>query len=250
MSKEAGDRSELFAQQSLIEHLTELRKRVVYSLFWVGAGFAACFAFSEKIFNIIRQPIVPFLKTQSQGLVFTAPMDQFVSHLKVSVFAGMVVTAPFWLYQIWKFIAPALYSREKKYMFSFIIVGTFLFAVGISFTYFLVLPSAFKFLLGFGGSVDVPMITISEYLSFFLALTLAFGAAFEMPLILVILGMLNVVSAELLRRYRRFAILAMAVFSAVITPPDALSMLMMLAPLILLYEISIVLITLLARKPA
>jgi sec-independent protein translocase protein TatC len=248
MAQNQADRAELLAQQSLVEHLTELRKRVIYSLFWIAAGFAASFSFSELIFNVVRAPIVPYLKTQSQGLVFTAPMDQFLSHLKVSIFAGVILTAPMWLYQVWKFVAPALYQKERRYMIAFIMAGTLLFSIGITFTYYLVLPAAFKFLLGFGGSVDVPMITINDYLSFFLTMSFAFGFAFEMPLILVLLGMLNVIDANFLRKFRRFAILIMAVLSGVITPPDALSMMMMLVPLMLLYELSILLLVFLAPK--
>lgn len=242
------DRAELLAQQTLVEHLTDLRKRVINSLLWVVVGFCGCFAFSNDIFNLIREPIVPFLKTQSHGLIFTAPMDQFISHLKVSVFAGIIATSPMWLYQVWKFIAPALYKNERRYMLGFIFFGTVLFSVGIAFSYFIVLPAAFKFLLGFGGSVDVPMITITDYLAFFMALSLAFGAAFEMPLILVILGMLNVIDAKFLRRSRRFAVLIMAIVAALITPPDAMSMMMMFLPLLFLYELSIILIVLLAPK--
>jgi sec-independent protein translocase protein TatC len=171
-----------------------------------------------------------------------------MAHIKISFLGGFILTCPIWIYQIWKFIAPGLYKKEKRYIAGFIASGTFLFLLGVSFAYFIVFPMAFQFLMTFGGEVDKPMITISEYLSFFLTTTLMFGASFEMPLIISMLGMMGIVSQKFLKEKRRYAIMGLAILSAVITPPDLLSMLMMLIPLVVLFEISVLVVGFFERK--
>lgn len=235
-------------EQSLIEHLIDLKKHLVRILFIVAIGFCLCIYFSEYIFDFIRQPIVPFLG--GTGLVFTAPIDKFMAHIQVSMLAGIILTCPFWLYQVWQFIAPGLYYSERKIGIYFIFFGTVLFLLGVLFVYKLVYPMAFKYLLTFGGDIDKPMITISEYLSFFITTTLLFGCAFELPLIIVVLGMLGIVDDQFLREKRRMAIMVLAILSAVITPPDAVSMLAMLVPLVILYEISIIIVQRILKKRA
>jgi sec-independent protein translocase protein TatC len=174
----------------------------------------------------------------------------FIAHLKIAFFGGIILSFPFIAYQIWGFIAPGLYQKEKRYGASFIVVGSLLFAIGILFSYFVVFPMAFKFLMTYGGGVDKPMITIERYLSFFVTTSVGFGAAFELPLILVMLGMFGIVNQKLLREKRRYAVMAIAIVCAVITPPDLLSMVLMLVPMWLLYEISIVLVGIFERKKA
>jgi sec-independent protein translocase protein TatC len=165
----------------------------------------------------------------------------------VSFLAGTLLTSPVWLYQVWKFIAPGLYSRERKYIVGFISSGVGLFVAGSAFAYFLVFPLAFKFLIGFGGDVDKPMITINEYLDFIFKFFLAFGITFELPVVLTFLGVMGLIDASTLRKGRRWAIVIMAVVSAVVTPPDALSMLTLLVPLVFLYEVSIWLVRIFGR---
>jgi sec-independent protein translocase protein TatC len=155
---------------------------------------------------------------------------------------GVILTCPLWLFQIWQFVAPALYSHEKKYGVIFIAAGTVLFAIGVSFAYFLVLPAAFEFLFSFGGGKDKPMITINDYFSFFTSTMMVFGFAFELPLVIVVLGAFGIVDQHFLREKRRIMIVVLSVISAVVTPPDAASMLMLLIPLLVLYEISIILV--------
>lgn len=151
--------------QTLVEHLTELRTRIIYVFLGVFVGFLASWMFSERIFDIVRVPIEPYLPTG--GLVFTAPMDKFMAHIKVSLLSGVILSSPYWIYQIWKFIAPGLYQNEKKFGYFFIFFGSTLFLTGAAFVYYVVYPMAFKFLMTFGGEADKPMITINEYLSFF-----------------------------------------------------------------------------------
>lgn len=234
--------------QTLVDHLAELRDRLVKSAWAIAITTAICFFISEQLFNLVRHPIQAYLP--EGGLVFTNPMDKFMAHMKLSMVAGVIMACPAWIYQAWMFIAPGLYAHEKKYSLTFVFSGIVLFLTGVSFAYFLVLPSAFDFLFSFGGSVDKPLITISEYMSFFATMTLVFGASFELPLILVALGVLGIVSSSTLREKRRYAIVALAAISAVITPPDVLSMMMLLVPLTALYEISILVVRVVERKRA
>lgn len=233
--------------QSLVEHLTELRVRLIKSFIYITVGALACYTYSEQIFDIIRNPITPFLK--NMGLVFTAPMDKFMAHIKIALFAGTLLTSPGWFYQIWKFISPGLYMKERRYAISFIISAVILFLTGILLCYFAVMPVTFEFLLNFGGTVDQPMITISEYLSFFITLHLAFGLAFELPLILVVLGMFGIISQTFLKEKRRYAIVIMSIFAAIVTPsPDAVTMLLLLVPLAVLYEVSVIMVGFFEKK--
>ncbi len=231
---------------TLVEHLSELRTRIVYSLYAIVLFTAGAWYFSEQIFDFVRAPISEFLP--GKGLVFTAPTDKFMAHIKVSVLAGLIAACPVWIYHLWKFIEPGLYVKEKKFGRYFIFFGTFLFIIGVSFAYFLVLPAAFKVLLSFGGTIDQPMITINDYMSFFLMTILVFGASFEMPLILVILGLMGIVSSRGLSRMRRYAIVAIAIVSALFTPPDAISMMLLAVPMVLLYEASIIILRLIEPK--
>ncbi|MBC87557.1 MAG: twin-arginine translocase subunit TatC [Bdellovibrionaceae bacterium] len=233
------------SDETLVSHLTELRRRLVYTIITLLLGFFACWNFSEQIFDFIRLPIAPYLP--QDGLVFTAPMDKFLAHIKVCLLASIVVTSPLWIYQIWAFIAPALYKEERKFGLAFIFFGTILFLSGVSFLYFLVMPMAFKFLLQFGGEVDKAMITIKEYLSFFITTTLVFGVAFEMPLMFAILAKLGVVSPNFLINNWRYAVVILAAGSAMFTPPDVISMVMMMIPMLGLYGLSIILVSIIAK---
>ena len=233
-------------EQSLVEHLSELRSCLIHSIIGIVVGFCLCWTFSSEIFNFIRGPITLFLK--DGGLVFTHPMDKFLAHIKVSLLAGIVMTCPYWVYQIWRFVSPGLYANERRYGLGFIFFGSTLFLSGVSFVYFIVFPMTFKFLLMFGDSTDVAMITIGEYLSFFITVTLVFGTVFEMPLVLTILSMMGVIDHHFLSSRRRLAIVILAVLAAIVTPPDVISMLAMMVPLVLLYELSILMVRVLGRE--
>lgn len=225
---------------SLIEHLHELRIRLTKAAYAVFAGMVLCWAFTDQIFNFLREPIAEYLPTG--GLVFTAPMDKFMAHIKIAFVVGVFLSAPIWLYQLWSFIAPALYKREKKLAAGFIFFGTFQFMMGLAFSYFIVLPMAFKFLMNFGGTVDKPMITIDHYLGFLTHTAIVFGLCFQMPVVISFLGLIGIVSQEFLRKYRRYAVLIISVVAAFAAPPDALSMILLLAPMWILYEVSILIV--------
>lgn len=225
---------------SLIEHLHELRIRLTKAAYAVFAGMILCWAFTDHIFNFLREPIAQYLPTG--GLVFTAPMDKFMAHIKIAFVVGVFLSAPIWLYQLWSFIAPALYKREKKLAAGFIFFGTFQFMMGLAFSYFVVLPMAFKFLMNFGGTVDKPMITIDHYLGFLTHTAIVFGLCFQMPVVISFLGLIGIVSQEFLRKNRRYAVLLISVVAAFAAPPDALSMILLLAPMWILYEISILIV--------
>jgi len=232
---------------SIIEHLVELRTRVIRSIAIVILGFIACYFFSEQIFNFLRAPIQSYLP--GGGLHYTAVMEKFMAHIKVSFLAGVLVTSPLWLWQLWKFIAPGLYSHEKKYALGFLSAAIFFFLGGAAFAYYLAMPAAFRFLFHFGGTTDQPIITIDSYLDFVVKLILAFGAAFEMPVVIVFLGLMGIIDAKMLSESRRYAIVVLAIISAVITPPDAISMLALLVPLWLLYELSVLAVKVLGPQP-
>lgn len=231
---------------SLIGHLTELRTRLVYSLIAISAGAILAWNFSDVVFELVRRPILPYLP--EGGLVFTAPMDKFMAHLKVSFLSGVIGTCPFWIYQLWAFVAPGLYKNEKRFGLYFMFFGSVLFLSGVAFVYTFVFPAAFKVLLNFGGGVDKAMITINDYLSFFTTTTLVFGLAFELPLVLTMLGLAGVVSAKGLGSVRRYAIVIICIASGFLTPPDPLSLALLAVPLYSLYEISILLVRILAPQ--
>lgn len=233
MSTEQEDHS----NQTLVDHLGELRLRIVNSLYGLIAAASLAYWQSEKIFDFIRKPVQPYLI--NQGLVYTGPLDKFMAHLKIGVVCGIIISCPFWLYQLWKFVVPGLYQKERKYMFGFITTGSALFIAGCAFSYYVVLPMAFHFLFTFGGDTDKPMITIESYLSFFSQMCLMFGVSFELPLILVLLGMMGIISQAFLKEKRRYAIMTLAVISGLITPPDAMSMILMLVPMVMLYEVGV-----------
>ncbi len=235
------------ANMTLVDHLTDLRYRLLMIALGLVIGTGICLYFSPELFTLIRKPILPFLGSTG-GLVFTGVMDKFLAHLKIGFLGGLILTCPYWLYHVWQFVSPGLYRNERVYALGFILSGSLLFIAGVCFVYFFVYPAAFEYLLNFGGDVDKPMITIDDYLGFFALTTVMFGVSFELPVVLVILAMMGIIDAGFLKRNRRFAVVALAFVSAILTPPDVISMLMMLMPMCLLYEASIWIIQLLVRK--
>ena len=234
-------------QLTIFDHLGELRVRLVRIVAGILIGAFASFHFAEHIFAIIRLPIAPYLPN---GLIYTGPIDKFMAYVKIAVASGIVLSCPYWFYQIWAFVAPGLYKKEKKIAGIFVATGSGLFVLGILFSYFVALPMAFKFLMTFGGDADKPMIAIDSYLDFVTQISLMFGLSFELPLVISLLGMLGLVSKAFLKEKRRYAVMIIAVVSAIVTPPDLLSMVLMMGPMVLLYEISIPIVGMFERKRA
>jgi sec-independent protein translocase protein TatC len=233
---------------NLVDHLTELRDRLIRIAWILVVGTVLAWILINPILKLIEAPILPYIP--GGKLTTLHPMEAFMTYMKVALISGAIFTAPLWLHQIWLFVAPGLYANERKYALSFVFSGTGLFLIGASFAYFLVLPAAYKFLLGFGTDAINPQITLEYHISFFATMILIFGIAFELPLALVMLGVIGIINSAFLVRNFRYALVLMAVVSAVVTPPDALSMIMLLVPLTALYAISIPIVRLVERKRA
>ena len=231
----------------LTTHLQELRKRLILSFIAVGGGFALCYAFAEKIFDILAAPLLKMMPTGG-SLIFTSVAEAFFTYMKVAFISGLILASPFVLYQIWAFVAPGLYRHEKKYVVPFVLAGSFFFAIGILFAYYVALPIGFKFLLGFATDFIKPLPSMKEYLSFSIKFLLAFGLVFEFPVVLVLLARIGVVDAKTLARQRKYAILLIFIFAAIITPPDIISQVIVALPMIGLYELSILLSKLFGKK--
>ena len=231
----------------LTSHLQELRKRLILSFIAIGVGFFVCYALKESLFDILAAPLLKVMPTGG-NLIFTSVAEAFFTYMKIAFIAGLILTSPFILYQIWAFVAPGLYRHEKRYVVPFVLAGSFFFALGIFFGYYVAIPIGFKFLLGFATDIIKPMPSMKDYLSFSIKFLLAFGLVFEFPVILVLLARIGVVDAKTLARQRKYAILLIFIFAAVMTPPDLISQVLMALPLMGLYELSILLSKLFGKK--
>jgi sec-independent protein translocase protein TatC len=224
-----------------LDHLEELRRRLVYSIAAIAVGFFACWGFREKIYAVMQKPIMDALKSHGMPdkLVYLNPVDPFNLYIKIAALAGLFLTSPFVLYQVWMFISPGLYRNEKRYVMPFMASTIALFSVGGYFGYRIVYPRALDFLIGFGSQFQ-PMITISEYTSLFLSIILGMGLIFEMPILIFFLALMGIVSAGFMWKNFRYAILLIFIVAAIVTPsPDIMSMCIFAAPMVGLYAISI-----------
>jgi len=231
----------------LTAHLQELRKRLILSFVAIGVGFFVCYTFKELLFDILAAPLLKVMPIGG-SLIFTSVAEAFFTYMKVAFIAAVILVSPFVLYQIWAFVAPGLYQKEKRYVVPFVLGGSLFFAVGVLFAYFVAIPIGFKFLLGYATDFIKPLPSMKEYLSFSIKFLLAFGLVFEFPVALVLLARIGVVDAKMLARQRKYAILLIFVFAAIITPPDFISQVLMALPLIGLYELSIFLSKIFGKK--
>jgi sec-independent protein translocase protein TatC len=243
VTEPSGDESKRDSMPTMgfLDHLEELRRRLVYSIAAVAVGFFACWGFRVKIYAVMQKPIMDALKSHGMPdkLVYLNPIEPFDLYLKIAALAGLFLTSPFVLYQVWMFISPGLYRNEKRYVMPFMTSTIALFSAGGYFGYRIVYPRALDFLIGF-GSQFTPMITISEYTSLFLSIILGMGLIFEMPILIFFLALMGIVSAGFMWKNFRYAILLIFVVAAIVTPtPDVLSMCVFAAPMVGLYILSI-----------
>lgn len=251
----------------LTDHLTELRKRIITSLIAISVTFAFAFNYSEEIFRFIMFPLKynldfsvkemymrfsPQDKLQNTKLIFLAPAEAFWMNLKVAFVAGLMLSLPVLFHQLWKFISPGLLAKEKKYVLPFIFVATVLFLFGAGFCFFIVLPFAMEFLLTYKvGDFLMPMLSVGQYVDFCLKFILAFGAIFELPVIIIFLAKLGIVTPKMLAQNRKYAILIAFIVAAILTPtPDAFNQTLMAVPIMILYELGIWLSPLFVKRKA
>lgn len=219
------------SSMSVVDHLSELRTRLVIAIVAIIIGTLGAYYYVEDILQILVAP--------AGKLYYTKPTEAFFTYMKISLVAGCIVSSPVWFYQIWAFIVPALSKGEKRVTFMVVPTAVVLFVVGVLFSYYLVLPMAIQFFIGFGTDELQPLFSIGQYIDFVIAFILPFGITFELPLILIALGVLGILSSDRLREYRKMFILLAFIIGAAISPtPDMLSQTMIAGPMILLYEIS------------
>ncbi len=229
-------------------HLEELRNRLVRCFIAIAVGFAIAYIFKEKLFDILTQPLIRVME-QGDTLIFTGIPEAFFTYLKVSLLAGILLAVPVILYEFWMFVAPGLYPKERRLLIPIVIISSLFFVGGALFGYFIVFPYGFKFLLGFATETLRPLPSMKEYLSFSAKLLLAFGFVFELPIVITFMAKLGLVTVDFLKRNRKYALLLFFVVSAILTPPDVVTQIMMSVPLMILYEISIVGARVFGRKP-
>jgi sec-independent protein translocase protein TatC len=230
-----------------LEHLGELRTRILRSLFCLLGGTLIALPFSERIVDFLARPVTQL----GYKLVFTAPAEAFWVQMKVGLIVGLFIASPGILWQVWAFIAPGLHDHERKYAAPFVIIGSLMFVLGGAFSLFVVTPNAIKFLLSYARESLQPMITLENHIDFLLKFTLAFGAVFEVPLAITLLARMGLVTARMLAKNRKYAILGAFIIGAVLTPtPDAFNQTLMAGPIIILYEVGIVCARVFGRRPA
>ena len=238
----------------LLEHLIELRRRLVWCVVTLLLAFVGCFFFADQIFSILVQPLTAaFGENAGQGrLIYTKLYEAFFVEMKVALFAGFFVSFPIIASQLWAFVAPGLYAREKRAFLPFIIATPILFCMGASLAYFVVMPTAFRFFLGFegesGGLTTEALPAMGDYLSLVMQFILAFGICFLLPVLLLLLNRAGLVSRQTLSGLRRYIIVGTFALSAVLTPPDIISQIMLALPLLLLFEISLIIMWLTDRR--
>lgn len=231
------------AKMSFFDHLNELRKRIIYSAAAILIGAFVGFAVAKKVLNFVARPMVMALRAAhlEDKLIFTHPAGYLNLVLTLGLYLGVVMASPFVLYQIWLFIAPGLYKHERRAVAAFIAPSVFLFFTGIAFAYYVILPYLLKFLVSFQGNGPfTPLISIEEYFDLVLIVLLGIGVVFELPMLIYVLSLFGIVTPKFLIRNFRYAILIIAIVAAIITPtPDATTMLVFMAPMIVLYLVGI-----------
>ena len=240
------------SQAPLLDHLVELRARLLRAVLALAAAFGVCLYFAKDIFGFLVRPLTGAFPPGEGRLVFTKLYEQFFVELKVALFAAFFLSFPIIANQVWAFVAPGLYAKEKKAFLPFLIATPILFAMGASLAYFVVMPTAFRWMLGFEGSAGGLTVealpAVGDYLSLVMQFILAFGISFLLPVLLLLLNRAGIVEREQLARGRRYMIVVAFVIAAVATPPDIMSQFMLALPLILLFEGSLFVMWVLNRN--
>ncbi len=246
----------------LLDHLVELRTRLIHSFIAVLVAFGGCFFFAQDIYNFLLAPFLFAAENARQAsedglaleLIFTGPLEFFFAKMKLALFGGVIVAFPFLAWQIYRFVAPGLYRNERGAFLPFLVASPALFFTGASFVYFVMLPMVMRFAFhqeqaAGAGQVAIQLLPrVSEYLSLVTTLILAFGFSFQLPVVLTLMGRVGLVSAEGLRKGRKYAVVGILAFAAFFTPPDVISQFLLGVPVFLLYEISIWSVSLIERK--
>jgi sec-independent protein translocase protein TatC len=236
-----GEAQETMPAMSFLEHLEELRRRIIYAIIAVAIGFGACWGYADRIYAIMQRPIMEALHRNgmAEKLVYLNPTEPFNLYLKVAFLAGLFVASPFVLYQVWMFISPGLYRNERRYVLPFMFSTVLLFLAGGIFGYKVVYPGALNFLIEYGKQFQ-PMITIGEYTDLFLTIIIGMGVIFELPILVFFLSLMGIVTAGWMWRNFRYSILVIFIIAAIVTPTtDILNMCLFAAPMVGLYGISI-----------
>jgi len=243
-------------QASFVEHLTELRSRLVKSVIYLFIFFVICYFFAENIYSFLVAPYAEAVKDDevNRRLIFTALHETFITYLKVAFFAAMFISSPIILTQIWKFIAPGLYKNEKRALLPYLIATPTLFLLGGMLVYYLVMPLMIKFFLSFETSAQINSLSIqlepkvNEYLSLIMKLIFAFGISFQLPVLLSLLARVGFVDSQYLKKRRKYVIIIIFVVAAILTPPDPITQIGLGIPLLILYELSILSVKLIEKK--
>jgi len=238
-------------EQPFVAHLVELRDRLVRSLIAVGVVFAVLSYFPgpAALYDLLAKPLVEQLPAGSH-LIATNVISPFLVPLKITLLASFLIALPYVLYQVWAFVAPGLYSHEKRLVAPLVVSSTLLFLGGVAFSYFIVFKRVFHFIQAFAPKSVSVAPDIEQYLGFVLTMFLAFGATFEVPIVVVVLARMGVVSVEALKNFRGYFVVIAFIISAIITPPDMVSMLSLAIPMCVLYEVGLWVAALTVKKPA
>ena len=242
----------------LIEHLTELRSRLIRSVVAFAICMILAFTVATDIFNFLANPIAEMLKENGQApdLIFTGLQQGFMVNIRISLFGGFIVSFPYISFQLWKFVAPGLYKDEKSAFLPFLLASPILFLLGSAFAFYIVMPLAFDFFLGFqqeneeiSDLVGITYLgTINEYLGLTMKFIIAFGLCFQLPVLLTLMGKAGLVSSEVLARSRKYAVVGILVLAAVVTPPDVITQIILFTVVYALYEVSVILVKWVEKK--
>ncbi len=225
-------------EMTLLEHIEELRIRLIWIILGVAVGFVGTFSFSKKILNFAIEPLKVALPHGSR-IIFTGVTEAFITRIEIALVAAIIVTIPFTFYQIWLFIKPGLKENEKRFVIPFVLAFSIFFLAGVAFAFKVVLPIGFKFLLSYGGQNLTAMPSIKPYIHLLIKILIGFGIVFELPVVTFILARLGIVDARWFIKHADYALLIIFIVAAILTPPDVFSQLLMAIPLVCLYLISI-----------